>query len=325
MSGQSAPAVPLVGGLRLIGISALAMTAFAANSVLCRLALVPGADGTPGIDAASFTAIRTVSGALVLAIVVLLRERALPARGQDGPLSILIGQNGRPARRDLRAAAALFAYMAFFSLGYLGLAAGTGALVLFGAVQVTMLSVAVATGEHFGRLGWAGFLAALIGLVWLVSPGVTAPDPLAAGSMALAGIAWGLFSLWGRGAGEPVGAMTRAFLLSVPAALLFLAGHAAVAGLVADLRGVLLAVASGAVASGLGYVAWYAVLPALGAGRAATVQLSVPVLAAIAGVLLLSEPLTLRLLGATALVLGGVLAVLQAKARLTAASAPAAR
>lgn len=291
---------------RLPALTLLALISFAANSILCRLALLPDPEmGRSSIDAGSFTALRIGSGALVLVAVSLARGGGGAGAGV-GPLLAF-------TRRDYVAGAMLFVYMIGFSLAYLRLGAGLGALVLFGAVQVTMLSAAVLGGERFGALGWTGFAIALGGLVWLVSPGTTAPDPLAAASMGVAGIAWGFFSLSGRGAGAPLLAMTRAFLLCVPAALVFLAVYAAVSGLGLTLPGFLLALASGGLASGLGYVIWYAVLPELGAGRAATVQLAVPAIAAAVGVALLAEPLTLRLLLSSLAVLGGVFLVLRSR------------
>ncbi|MEM7498571.1 MAG: DMT family transporter [Pseudomonadota bacterium] len=295
---------------RLALTTLLALMAFAANSILCRLALLPDpalASGAAAgsIDAGSFTALRVGSGALILVAVSLARSGAATAVEARSLLTF--------GRRDLFAGAMLFTYMVGFSLAYLRLGAGLGALVLFGAVQVTMLSAAILGGERFGALGWTGFAVALGGLVWLVSPGATAPDPLAAASMTAAGIAWGFFSLSGRGAGSPLLAMTRAFLLCVPAVLVFLLLYAVLAGLGITWPGVLLALASGSLASGLGYVLWYAALPTLGAGRAATVQLAVPAIAAVAGVLLLSEPLTQRLLLSSLAVLGGVFLVLRAR------------
>lgn len=267
-------------------LTSLAMIAFAANSVLCRFAL-----GGGHIDAASFTSARVISGATALAVIVLY---------QSG------GQVPRDA--DWRAALALFVYMAFFSFAYLSLGAGTGALVLFGAVQLTMFIVALRSGEAFSVISWGGLLLAIAGLVYLVSPGVTAPDPGGAVLMAVAGIAWGIYSLLGRQAADPTRATAWNFLLSVPlvvvTSLIFMDQfHATPFGLA-------LAAASGVVASGIGYVIWYAALRGLAATSAATVQLSVPVIAAIGGVVLLSEDLTLRLLIASAATLGGVAIVL---------------
>jgi drug/metabolite transporter (DMT)-like permease len=268
--------------LRTLVLTAVAMLAFAANSLLCRLALQQAS-----IDAASFGSVRLVSGALMLGALVRLRA---------GPL--------RAARSDWFAAAMLWAYVACFSFAYLGLAAGTGALILFGAVQVTMFSLGLRAGERFTAAAWAGLALAVAGLLYLVAPGMAAPAPQSAALMATAGIAWGLYSLRGRGAGDPVAATAGNFLCATPMALAL--SLVFVGSLQASAAGVALAIASGALTSGLGYVVWYAALPGLSALRAATVQLSVPPLAALGGVLLLSETLSIRLLLASAAILGGV-------------------
>ena len=268
--------------LRTIALTAIAMLAFAANSLLCRLALQQAS-----IDAASFGSVRLVSGALMLGAIV--RLRAGPARA---------------ARSDWFAAAMLGAYVACFSFAYLGLAAGTGALILFGAVQLTMFSVGLHAGERFTAAAWAGLALAIAGLVYLVSPGIAAPAPLSAALMATAGVAWGLYSLRGRGAGDPLAATAGNFLRAAPLGLVLSVVFAG--SLQASAAGVALAIASGALSSGLGYVVWYAALPGLSALRAATVQLSVPPLAALGGVLLLSEAVSMRLLLASAAILGGV-------------------
>ena len=277
--------------LRTVALTAAAMVAFAANSLLCRLALQH-----QGIDPASFGSIRLVSGALTLALVVRFRAHPAPA-----------------ARADWLAAAMLFAYVAFFSFAYLSLPAGTGALILFGAVQLTMLGAGLGGGERFGPLAWLGFILAAGGLVYLVLPGVAAPPLLGAVLMAIAGVAWGVYSLRGRGVADPLAATARNFLRAVPLALALSLVFAARAH--ADAAGIALAVASGALTSGLGYVIWYAVLPRLSAMQAATVQLSVPLLAAIGGVLLLSEAITPRLAAASVAVLGGIAIVLSQKSR----------
>ena len=253
-------------------LTLLAMLAFAANSVLCRLAL-----GEGHIDAASFATARVISGALILAAIVLYREKG-------------------PVKRDAdwRAALALFVYMAFFSFAYLSLGAGTGALILFGAVQLTMFIVALRSGEPFSPVAWVGLVLAIAGLVYLVLPGVTAPEPIGAMLMVIAGVAWGAYSLLGRKAADPTRATAWNFLLSVP--LVLLTSLIFLQQFHATSFGIALAVASGAVASGIGYVIWYAALRGLAATSAATVQLSVPFIAAIGGVLLLSEDVTLRLL-----------------------------
>ena len=265
----------------------LALCAFAANSLLCRQALGQGL-----IDPASFTTVRMICGAITLGVI------AWPSSGMGGIRAAF----------DYRAAAMLFIYMACFSFAYRSLTAATGALILFGAVQLTMFGIALRRGEAFSRISWLGLLLALGGLVYLVSPGVTAPSPVGAGLMAAAGLAWGLYSLRGRKARDPLSATTANFLVGVPAVLLlslfFLRSFETTP------EGLLLAALSGALASGLGYVVWYAALRGLTATRAATVQLSVPVIAAGGGVLLLAEPLSARLVLASIATLGGVALVL---------------
>jgi drug/metabolite transporter (DMT)-like permease len=287
-------ATPAQPTWRTLVLTVLAMLAFAANSLLCRLALQQGA-----IDPASFGSLRLASGALILMAVLALRRRpdaATPA-----------------ARRDWLAATMLWLYVACFSFAYVSLSAGTGALVLFGAVQLTMFSVGLQRGERFTALAWCGFVLAIAGLAALVWPGVTAPPAWGTALMATAGIAWGVYSLRGRGAGEPVAATAGNFARATPLALAL--SVAMIASVDLSTRGVVLAVLSGALTSGIGYVVWYAALPGLSALRAATVQLSVPPLAALGGVLLLAEALTPRLAGASLAILGGVGLVLFSRAR----------
>jgi len=280
-------------GLRTILLTTVAMLAFAANSLLCRLALQH-----KGIDPASFGSVRLVAGALMLGLIV--RFRAQP--------------QASPARVDWLAAFMLFGYVAFFSFAYLSLPAGTGALILFGAVQLTMFGVGLRSGtERFGALAWLGFAMAAGGLVYLVLPGIAAPPLLGAALMAVAGVAWGVYSLRGRGVADPLAATARNFTRAVPLALALSLVFAASAR--ADATGLVLAVASGALTSGLGYVVWYAALSRLGAMRAATVQLSVPLLAAFGGVMFLSEAITPRLAAASVAILGGIALVLGQKAR----------
>lgn len=273
-----------------LALTAAAMVAFAANSILCRLAL-----GLGLIDAASFATIRTISGALVLAGILLLRQKPVTARP------------------NWRSVLALYLYMVFFAFAYLSLSAGTGALILFGAVQLTMFTVALRNGEHFPAVSWAGLALAVGGLVYLVSPGLTAPDPLGAALMTVAGIAWGAYSLVGRSAADPTEATAHNFVYAVPlvvaTSLVFLGDVEVTAA------GAAYAVASGAVASAIGYAIWYTALKGLTGTAAATVQLSVPVIAAIGGVLLLSEAVTLRLVVASAATLGGVALVLTQRNR----------
>jgi drug/metabolite transporter (DMT)-like permease len=248
------------------------------------------------IDAASFATVRVVAGAAVLMLIAVPRWRA---RGRE--------------KADPIAVVALFLYMAFFSFAYLSLAAGTGALILFGAVQLTMLAAALHGGEHFSWLSWVGLALALLGLVYLLSPGLAAPDPQGAVLMIIAGIAWGIYSLRGRRTADPLGATANSFIFSVP--LVVVVSLFALADVQASPRGVGLAIASGAIASALGYVVWFAALGGLTATRAATVQLSVPIIAAFGGVVLLSEDVTVRLLIASAATLGGIWLVLAQRTR----------
>jgi drug/metabolite transporter (DMT)-like permease len=269
------------------------MVAFAANSVLCRLAL-----GHASIDAATFTTVRIVAGALTLLLVAQLVGAATPATGR---------REGRPAilrSGSWRAAAALFGYAIAFSLAYLTLSAGTGALILFGAVQLTMILVALTKGERPGPLQWIGFALAIAGLVYLVAPGVTAPSPFGALLMAFAGACWGLYSLLGRGSTNPTLDTTANFTRA--AQLAIVTSVIAFSSIHASTRGVLLAVTSGALTSGLGYVIWYSALRGLTATRAAVVQLVVPLIAALGGVVFLGEAFTPRLGIAGLLILGGV-------------------
>jgi drug/metabolite transporter (DMT)-like permease len=273
----------MVPAMRLLLLTTLTMLAFAANSVLNRWAVGPG-----HIGAVEFACLRLVAGAVTLAALVLWQRRGLAWPGRQGRLVGVLG---------------LSAYLVGFSLAYRGLDAGTGALVLFGMVQVTMFAGALLSREAVPARRWAGAALALGGLALIAAPGGTglAFAPLL--MMALAGVGWGLYSLAGRGARDPLAATAWNFVLAVPVVLPL--------GLVAgfdrpDATGVWLAVVSGAVTSGLGYALWYAVLPTLGAARAAVAQLSVPVLAALGGAALLAEMPGLRFWLASTFVLGGV-------------------
>jgi drug/metabolite transporter (DMT)-like permease len=278
-------------GASTILLTTAAMIAFAANSLLCRMAL-----GAQLIDAASFTAVRLACGAIFLTVLVVIRQR--------GSFRI---------SGDAVAAGALFLYALAFSFAYLGLTAGTGALILFGSVQITMIGVGLINRERLSPLGWSGFVLACAGLVALLAPGVTAPPLSNALLMGLAGIAWGVYSLRGRRAPDPLGATAGNFLWSVPLALLSVPTFAHPPRV--STEGVALAVTSGAIASGLGYVIWYAALARLPAIAAASVQLSVPVIAAIGGVLFLGEHASLRLLLSSPAVLGGIALVLRSRQR----------
>ena len=279
--------------MRLFLLTALTMTAFAANSVLARLALGDGA-----MDPASYTLIRILAGALMLVGLVGLGTR---------------GRGRMRSAGSLASALALFGYAAGFSYAYVALETGIGALILFACVQATMIGWAVRRGDRPLPLEWLGLIAAFAAFVWLVSPGLAAPDPLGAALMAGAGIAWGIYSLRGRGVGDPLagtaGAFVLAALLGVGLALIGLAG------LAASPFGVLMAVASGALASGLGYALWYRVLGSLTATQAGIVQLTVPVIAALGGIAFLGEPLTLRFALASTAILGGVAVAIVARGK----------
>ncbi|MET0091630.1 MAG: DMT family transporter [Candidatus Thiodiazotropha sp.] len=269
--------------LKLTLLTTLVMLAFAANSLLCREALT-----SDGIGAASFTLIRLVSGAAVLWLLIFIRHRRTHVEG------------------DWLSAAALFGYAAGFSYAYLNLSAGSGALLLFGAVQLTMISYGILKGERLSRWQILGALSAFGGLIWLVMPGVTTPPLFSAMLMIGAGISWGIYSLRGRAAQEPTLATAGNFARSVPFAVLLFMLLWGQNETVTE-TGVLYALASDAIASGLGYALWYAVLPALASTTAATLQLSVPVIAALGGALLLGEAFTLRFGIAAITVLGGLL------------------
>lgn len=272
---------------RTAAAALFALLAFAGNSVLCRMAL-----RQPHIDPASFTSIRLLAGALTLWVLV------RTSRGST-----------RTVSGNWPSAAALVAYAIAFSFAYVGLTAGTGALLLFGAVQVVMLAAGFMAGERLDRTVVVGWLLAVAGLVILLLPGITAPPTLDAVFMLIAGIAWGIYSLRGRRSRDALADTAGNFVRSVPGALLisaFFHAHRS-----ADLQGMVLAALSGSVTSGLGYAAWYAALPALGAIAAANLQLSVPVIAALAGVVLFDEPITTRLVACSLLVLGGTAAAVR--------------
>ena len=279
--------------VRLASLTALAMVGFAGNSLLCRAAL-----GQTAIDAASFTSLRLVSGAAALMLLTRMRRPRENAADQTGP--------GPSAKRagSWPSALALLVYAAGFSFAYVSLPAATGALLLFGAVQATMIGYGLATGERLGPGQVVGLLLSFGGLTALLLPGVAAPPPVGSALMIAAGVAWGVYSLRGRAAGDPLAHTAGNFLRASPLALLLsalLVRHASI-----DPAGVAYALASGSLASGLGYALWYAVLPSLKPTPAAAVQLSVPVLTAVGGVLLLSEPVTLRLTLASVAILGGI-------------------
>jgi drug/metabolite transporter (DMT)-like permease len=270
---------------RVISLTTIAMIAFAGNSLLCRQALKHTA-----IDPASFTAIRLLSGALMLWLVVRVKQGESAGKG------------------NWLSAMALFAYAAGFSFAYVSLPAASGALILFGAVQATMIGYGVWRGERLKAVQIFGLILAISGLVGLLLPGLSAPPLVGSLLMMAAGIAWGVYSLRGAGGGDPTRVTAGNFMRAVPVTAvlsLLMLSRASV-----DLAGFWLAIASGALASGLGYAIWYTALPALKNTSAATVQLSVPVIAAVGGILFLDERVTLRLFVASVAILGGIALVI---------------
>jgi len=273
--------------MRLVALTALVMVAFAANSVLNRAAV-----GAGQIGALDFALVRAVSGAAVLVLLIRLRHGRVPLLDARTMLGGLM----------------LTTYLIGFSIAYLAMDAGLGALILFGGVQVTMFAGALVQGERPPARRWIGAALALTGLAWLVWPGGAAPTPLwAVAAMAAAALGWGVYSLIGRGSSDPLGDTAAAFVWATVAGFLAVVAQTGGAtGNPSTLSGLALAGVSGAVTSGLGYALWYAVLPRIGASTAGLVQLSVPVIAALGGVVFLAEAPTLGMLGAGALVLGGI-------------------
>ncbi len=273
---------------RIVTLTSLAMIAFAGNSLLCRVALKHA-----HIDAASFTTIRLISGAAVLWLVVRMRRGAYTGRG------------------NWLSASALFAYAAGFSFAYMSLSAATGALLLFGAVQATMIGYGVWAGERLRKPQLVGLILALGGLVGLLLPGLSAPPLYDSILMLGAGVAWGIYSLRGKSASDPISVTAGNFLRAVPIAVVLSLLMLKESSL--DTVGFWYAASSGALASGIGYAIWYTALPSLKAANAATVQLSVPVIAALGAVVILGEPITPRLVLASAAILGGIALIILEK------------
>lgn len=266
-------------------LTAIAMLAFAANSLLCRLALAAGL-----IDAGSFTLIRLLSGAATLIVIMLLRgnwRSQIPT-----------------TRFSLFAGVALFGYAALFSFAYVKLAAGTGALLLFGAVQLTLLALYWWQGQRFKRLELIGIAVSLLGFAWLMLPSATRPDVWSALLMVLSGICWAGFTALGKQAPTPSSGITWGFITASIFGLLL--SPLLLESIHVTLQGVMLAVASGAIASSCGYVLWYQVMQKLTLLQAAVSQLSVPAIALVLGSALLSEPLTTHSIITSAIILGGI-------------------
>lgn len=279
---------------RAVGLTLAALVSFALNSLLCRASLGAGL-----IDASTFTLVRLGSGALVLSLLAARDSRgpASPPSGADRAISAL----------------ALFLYALPFSLAYLRLPAGTGAFVIFGCVQITMIGSDLFAGRGAVGREAIGLVIAIGGLAWLTRPGAGSPDVIGVLWMAVAGLAWGVYSIRGRTSGPPLPTTARNFAAAVPMAIA--ASLLTLGGVHVTTKGLILALLSGAVTSGLGYVAWYAALPALTATRASIVQLAVPPLASAMGVVLLGETLNARLLTAAPLILGGIVVALTAPTR----------
>lgn len=273
---------------RVMMFTVLAMLAFAGNSLLCRLALKNTA-----IDAASFTSVRLVAAAITLWVLVSIFARSKALAG------------------NWPSALALFIYAAGFSFAYINLTAATGALLLFGSVQISMIGFGIWKGERFSGLQVVGFLTAIAGLISLVLPGLSAPPLTNAILMIAAGVAWGAYSLRGRGAGDPTAVTAGNFIRTIPFTLVLSVVMFKHMNL--DNQGVYFALASGAITSGLGYSIWYWALPGLKVTQAATVQLSVPVIAAFGGVLILGESLSLRLMVASVAIITGIACVIYEK------------
>ncbi len=280
------------GNLRVAGLTTLALVAFAGNSVLCRLALKDGS-----IDAASFSTVRLVSGAIALLVILYATNRGT-----------------RPASYgSWMSATMLFLYAACFSFAYISLDTGIGALILFGMVQATMVAGALWAGDRPTVAEWIGWLLAVSGFVYLVSPGLTAPSPVGSALMGIAGIGWGIYSLRGRSEPYALPGTTYNFVRSVP--LVIVVSALSLKEMHLSTNGIVLAILSGAITSGVGYAIWYTALRSISSMQAAMVQLSVPVLAAAGGVLFLAESVSLRLIVSSLLILGGIFLAIFGKAK----------
>ena len=282
--------------VKTITLTALALIAFAANSVLCRLAL-----GSAAIDAASFTTIRLLSGTIVLLIIIRC-----------------VGTNTATCSKgSWTASIMLFIYAAAFSYAYISLDTGTGALILFGSVQITMLLLSVIIGARLHPTEWIGAMIAFGGFVYLILPGVSAPSTLGFFLMSLAGIAWGIYTLKGSNSDSPLTDTTYNFLRTTPFVLLL--ALIGIGSMNVSSEGIILALMSGGITSGIGYTIWYIALRDISSTQAAVLQLSVPIIAALGGVVFVAEPVTMRLLISCILVLGGILLVIMGKSIKTSA------
>ena len=270
---------------RTISFTVLALIAFAANSVLCRLAL-----GDRTIDASSFTVIRLLSGAIVLFLIIKIKNKSEVSTKGSWSASLM-----------------LFLYAITFSFAYITLDTGTGALILFGSVQITMIFLSILSGNRLHVTEWLGVMVSFLGFVYLVLPGITTPSMFGFMLMTVAGIAWGIYTLKGKGSTNPVIDTAYNFLRTIPFVIIL--AVLAFNKMSYSSTGILLAVLSGAIASGIGYAIWYSALRGLSTVQAAVVQLLVPVIAAFGGVIFVSEAITLRLTVSAMLILGGILLV----------------
>jgi drug/metabolite transporter (DMT)-like permease len=276
--------------LKTISLTCLALIAFAANSVLCRLAL-----GSEAIDAAGFTALRLFSGSIVLLAV----------------LNVYSRPSAQPSKGSWSASIMLFVYAITFSYAYISLDTATGALILFGSVQITMVLLSLLSGTRIRIAEWAGLIVAFAGFIYLILPGVSTPSVIGFTLMTTAGIAWGVYTLKGRGSSNPLMDTAYNFLRTIPLVVLLVIATAH--QLHYSTQGIVLALVSGGVTSGIGYTIWYIALTGLTSTQAAVVQLSVPVIAATGGVIFVEETITFRLVISACLVLGGILMVVLGK------------
>ena len=275
---------------RIVLLTGLALVAFAANSVLCRLAL-----GEKAIDASSFTIIRLLSGAIVLLILFKIKNNELSSNSKGSWYSGIM----------------LFLYAITFSFAYITLDTGTGALILFGSVQITMIALSLLSGNRLHFTEWLGVIIAFAGFLYLIMPGVTAPSTTGFLLMTIAGVAWGIYTINGKGSKNPLSDTTFNFLRTVPFIIIMLL--VVLKDVNFTSKGILLAIISGGVTSGIGYTIWYMALKGLTSTQAAVVQLLVPVIAAFGGVIFIFEKITFRLSISSTMILGGILIVVMGK------------
>jgi len=290
-------------------LAILTLTAFAANSIFCRLALISGSIGP-----VEFTAIRLVSGMIALLPLILFRKRLF----RQAVVESAAGRDLLKFRlRNFWPAAALFGYALTFSLAYVQLDAGVGALILFASVQISMVGISIIHGNKVTPFEWSGFVISFLGLIYLLSPGLSAPPALGTFLMIIAGISWGVYSLLGKNQNSPTLSTARNFLFCLPGVLIlcFIAASSMVlhGNPRMNTDGIVLALISGAVTSGLGYVLWYLTVSRITITAASISQLVVPIIAAIGGIIFLNENLSLRLIAASFMIIGGIMITILSK------------